>query len=220
VASLQIPITKAGKTAFIEVNTADITEGGDMTEEVLREALVQGLKVLLNRGMSKITKESFAGDTEKMNAAAMKKAEQTFADMRENKIRFTGSKPKKEVTGEVMTEAMRLARNLVKQGLKDEGIKIAHVDAKEITKVAKELLAERTELIEQAKATVAARKSAAEQGIDLKGFAKKVAVNPKKKAAAEAEAAEKKAASSAAKAGKVAVRAKAKPGREAQATQH
>ena len=207
-ASLQIPITKAGKAAFITVNTDGVEQGGDLTEAVFREALVQGLKVILNRGMSKITKESFSGDTEKMNAAALKKAEQTFEDMKADKIRFTGSKPKKEITGEVMTEAMRLARNLVKQGLKDEGIKLAHVDAKEITKVAKELIAEQPGIIEQAKATVKARKEAAEQGIDLKKFASTIKINPKKKAAADAEAAERKAASSAKKAGKVQVRAK------------
>ena len=69
VASLQIPITKAGKKAFVTVNTDTIEAGGDLTDEVFNEIMVQGLKVLLNRGMSKITKESFAGDTEKMNAA-------------------------------------------------------------------------------------------------------------------------------------------------------
>lgn len=218
-AQLQIPITKAGKSAFIAVNTDGIEQGGDLTEEVYREAMIQGLKVILNRGMSKLTKEAFKGDEAKLAEAAMKKAEETFRDMRENKIRFTGSKPKKEITGEVMTEAMRLARNFVKQGLKDAGQKVSHFDAKEITRVAKELLAEQPEIVEQAKATVKARKEAAEQGIDLKKFASKLAVNPKLVKKAEAEKAERKAASSAKKAGKTIPHAtRQKPG--AQPTAH
>lgn len=209
---LEIQITK-GK-GVIQVNTNGLEEGGDLTPEVYREAMIQGLKVILNRGMSKITKEGFtdnAGnlDEEGMKAAAMAIAAKTFQDMKENAIRFTGGKVKKEVTGEVMTEAMRVARAYVKQFIKDSGRKVSHVDNKEITKAAKMLLGDNPELIEEAKATVEARKAAGAKGI--KGKAINVAklvdavpVNEGKKAKIEKEAAERKAATSAAKAGKVA----------------
>lgn len=225
---LRIPITK-GKD-FIDIDTRPIEEGGDLTPEVYREAMIQGLKVILNRGMAKVTKESFAGkdgkvDEEGMKAAAMKIAEKTFKDMRENAIRFTGGKVKKEISGEVMVEAMKLARGFVKQFIKDEGKKISHVDAKEITKAAKALLADSPELVEQAKATVAARKAAAAEGlggkpIDVKKFAAMVPIDEKKKAKQEKEAAERKAASSATKAGKVAKRPPAKPKAEVHAAAH
>ena len=216
---LEIPITKAG--AVITVDTDSVDDGGDLTPEVYREALVQGLKVILNRGMAKTTKESFTKggvvDEAGMKAAAMKIAEDTFKKMRDNSIRFTGTKAKKEITGEVMTEAMKVARGYVKQFLKDEGKKLSHVDAKEITKAAKALLEENPELVQEAKATVEARKAAATTGIkgkaiNVKAIAESVPINEKKKAEAEKEAAAKKAATSAAKAGKVQKhKAKARP---------
>lgn len=206
---LEIAITKGKGT--ITVNTDSLEEGGDLTPEVYREAMIQGLKVILNRGMSKITKESFtdnAGnfDEDAMKAEAMKIATKTFQDMRENAIRFTGGKQKK-VTGEVMTEAMRVARAYVKQFIKDQGQKVSHVDNKEITKAAKLLLADNPELVEEAKATVEARKAAKEKGIkgkaiNVEGLVAAIPVNEAKKAKLEAEAKERKAASSAKKAGK------------------
>jgi len=221
-AELQIPITK-GK-GFLTINTDDVEKGGDMTAEVYREALIQGLKVILNRGMSKITKESFEneGGEEAMKAAAMKTAEKTLGAMRTNSIRFTGEKKASgKVAGEVMTEARRIARNYVKEGLKAEGEKIAHYPAKEITRAANEMIAENPEIVEEAKRIVEARKAETigTGKIDLKRFAKSINKDPKLVAAAEKEKAERKAASSATKAGKVAVRAKPKAG-GAQHTAH
>lgn len=207
---LQIPITK-GKAA-IAVNLDPIEEGGDLTAEVYKEALIQGLKVILNRGMSKITKETYPNE-EEMKAAAMAKAKETFEAMRENNIRFMGAKKVKEVTGEVMTEAMAVARKHVKQYLKDNKVKISHVKASEITKHAKALLANYPEILEEAKRTVAARKEAAKSGMDLGGLFGNIQTDPNLVAKDEAEKAERKAASSATKAGKVAFRAK--PGQQA-----
>ncbi|MBZ5616211.1 MAG: hypothetical protein LAO23_19560 [Acidobacteriia bacterium] len=222
-AELQIPVTKGGGT--ITVNTADIEQGGDLTADVFREALIQGLKVILNRGMSKITKEAYTNkdgvtDEVKMKADAMAKANQTFADMRENKIRFMGEKVKTKVAGEVMTEARRIAKGYVKEGLKAAGEKIAHYDAKEITKAANLMIAENPEIVEEAQKNVDARKAEAAGGgkIELKKFASTLKANPKLVEKAEKEKKERKAASSATKAGKVAVRAKPKAG--ASATAH
>ena len=53
---VNVPITK-GKTTMA-VTLADIPE------DVYQEALLQGLKVLLNRGASKITKETYPNGEE------------------------------------------------------------------------------------------------------------------------------------------------------------
>lgn len=207
----QIPITKGKGT--IAVNTDPLSEGGDLTDEVLQEVIMQGLKVVLNRGMTKITKETYP-EEEEMKAAAMAKAQQTFQDMRDNKIRFMGGKVKtKEITGEVMTEAMRLARVYVKQGLKDQGEKLSHYKASEITRLAKELLAAYPSVIEEAKESVQVRKAAKEKrGIDLAALVSHIAPDPELVKKAEREKAERKSQASAAKAGKVVHRAKPVPG--------
>lgn len=216
--NLQIPITK-GKS-FITVNTGDPNDPdeearGDLTPAVFREALIQGMKVILNRGMSKITKEAYAGNEAEMAEAAMKKAMQTFNDMREDKIRFTGEKVKKAVSGEVMTEARNIARKYVKAALKADGKKLSAIPSKEITAAANEMIAENPEIIDEAKKVVAARNAMAdgegEKKIDLKKYASKIKEDPKKLAEIEKEKEERKAASSAAKAGKLALRPKARP---------
>src|ERR1700732_2436847 len=219
---LRIPITKgAGE---IVVNLADPEQGGDLTAEVYREALIQGLKVILNRGMTKITKEAYTTkdgvlDEAKMHADAMKKAMETLGDMRTNEIRFTGeAKASKKVAGEVMTAARQIARNYIKAGLKADGKKISHIPAKEITRAANELIAENPEIVAEAQKLVDERKASAKEGgkINLKKFTSSLVADPKKVAADEREKKEKKAKLSAAKAGKVTV--KAKPKAEAHAT--
>lgn len=215
---INVPITKASskdEPAFIQVNTASPEEGGDITDEVLNEILLQGLKVVLNRGMSKITKESYENDLPAMRAAALKKAQETYEDMKAGNIRITGGKAKKGVPREVMQEAMQQARKYVKQWMKDNGIKLAHVSAKEITAAAKDLVADQPSILEQAKATVEARKES-QKGFDLSQLGNKIKVDPKLVAKDEKEKAEAKAQLSAAKAGKIPVRAKPAP----QATAH
>lgn len=213
--TVQIPITKA--KSYIAVNTDGIEEGGDLTQEVYREALILGLKAILNRGTTKITKETYPKE-EEMRAAAMAQAEKMFAQMKTNDIRFVGAKKVKEVSGEVMTEAMATARKHVKQYLKDQGIKVSHVKASEITKHAKALLVTYPQIVEDAKATVKARKEAAKGGLDMAGVFGQIEVDPKLVAKSEQEKAERKAAGSAAKAGKVAFRAK--PTVQPQVTAH
>lgn len=209
---LQVPISKGGKTAYIEVNTASIDEGGDITDEVMKEAVLQGLKVILNRGTTKITSTTYPEEAERQ-AAAVAMAQKQFEAMKRNEIKFTGKRPKKEITGEVMTEAMRLARAFVKQKLKDDGVKLAHVKAKDITAVAKDIVADNPELVEQAKATVTARKEKAagiNVKVDLKGL-----IDSKLVAKEEEETQKRKASLSAAKAGKIAPQAfKSKPGQQ------
>lgn len=52
--------------------------------------------------------------------------------------------------GAIQTEAMRLAKNLVKEHLREKSIPICTVPASEITQVAKLLIKEMPEILEQA----------------------------------------------------------------------
>ena len=52
--------------------------------------------------------------------------------------------------GVVTTFALYTARNIVKEDLRAQGIKLSHVDAREVTEAAHRYLAAHPELIEQA----------------------------------------------------------------------
>src|ERR1700679_1898420 len=104
----------------VDVDTANLPD------DVYREALMQGLKAIAERAMSKITKEAYPDETER-KAAIHAKAEANIADMYAGKIKITGVARAKKASGAVMTEAMRLARNLIKDAMKAKKIKISHV---------------------------------------------------------------------------------------------
>jgi len=203
--TLSVPITKAGATVEIDTSAIPI--------EVYQEALLQGLKVLLNRGTSKITKETY-DKPEELKAAALAKAEEQVQLVMTGKIKFTGQKAAKKESGKVMTEARRLARNVVKDAIKASGGKISHYEAKDITTAANELLKSDPSLVEQAKVNLEALEKAPSQTVDIKSLisvsAKKVAQAEAKKAA---EAADKPL--SAKQAGKT--KPRAKPSAQAQA---
>ena len=194
-AELQIPNTKA-KGEFITIDTDKIPV------DVYTEAMLQGLKVLLNRGTSKIVKAAFKTEAE-LKAAAMEKANEQLELIMSSKIKFTGQKKAAGISGAVRTEAMRLAKALVKDELKRQGFKLSHIEASEITKVAKEYLEASPELLEQAKANIEAR-SAVSVGekINVKALVKE---SPTLKAKADAK---KAGTLSATQAGKVKTRAR------------
>lgn len=144
---ISVPVTKGKSAIDLDIDA--------LPDEVYKEILIQGAKVLLNRGMSKITKASTKDEAE-MNSLAMAAAEKNLEAMKAGKIKFSGKKAKK-ASGEVMTEARRLARNLVKDALREAGQKISHIEASEITKAANELIENDPSLLEQAAANVAAR---------------------------------------------------------------
>lgn len=184
-----------------------------LPDEVYREALLQGLKVIAERAMSKITKEAYPVEAER-KAAIKAKAEANIQDMYDGKTKITGRAAVAKPKGAVMTEAMRLARNLVKDAMKANKIKISTVKASEITNAAKVLLEQDPSIIATAEANLAAR-SASPAKIDIASLIK---VDPELVAKAEAKAAKAKADKplSAKQAGKVAPRAKgAKPKAEA-----
>ena len=182
--ALKIEITKAKQV--LEFDTKDVPD------HVYAEAVRQGFKVLLNRGMTKITKELYP-KAEELIAAAFEKAKTTFADLQAGKIRIIGAKGEK-VTGAVNTEAMRIARALVKAEMKNQKIKVSYVEAKVITDAAKDVLRANPAILEQAKVNVAARE---DEAAKLKeGLAQIVTpgmISAKKKAKAEEEKAKAKA---------------------------
>ncbi len=204
---VQIALKNAAGT--IEVDTARLPD------DVYREALMQGLKVIAERGMSKMTKEAYPVEDER-KAAIKSKAEANVEDMYAGKVKITGAKSVKKASGAVMTEAMRLARNLIKDAMKANKIKISTVKASEITKAAKAYIETNPGIIETAEANLKAREETPVT-IDIKSLIKVdpalVAKDEAKKAAAKANKPLSKA-----QAGKVAPRAKgAKPGSQPQA---
>jgi hypothetical protein len=177
--------------------------------EVYKEALMQGLKVLSERGMSKLTKEAYPDEAER-KAAIKDKAEANVKEMYEGKTKLTGASKVKKASGAVMTEAMRLARNLVKDAMKANKIKISTVKASEVTATAKKLLDADPSIIATAEANLKAREATPVK-LDI---AKLIKADPELVKKAEEKAAKAKAEKGLSKtqAGKVAPRAKgAKP---------
>jgi hypothetical protein len=202
---MQIPVVK-GK-ANVEIET------DNLPDEVYQEALRLGLKELVNRGMSKITVAKLEGEKlAEAQAAAMAKAQENVESIKAGKIRFSGQKSSVKASGAVMTEARRIAKNIVKDTLKAAGHKISHYAAKDITAAANALIEAQPEIVKTAEENLKKRAEAPVK-IDITSLIKE---SPKLVAKAEAEKAEKKAQLSAKQAGMVAKRQKG----EARLTSH
>lgn len=196
-AILNIPITKAGnKPIAIDTET-------DLPDAMYELALREGLKVLLNARMTKITTKGLEGDDLlEAQSAAMKVAEANAEKVRsgtytKGRAAATTDASGQKVPGVVMTEAMRLAKAKVKDILRANKIRISTVEASQITAAAKELVAADPSYIEQAKANIEAR-AAKPVAVDLSAFLKE---SPKLVAAAEAKRKERKTTLSAKQAG-------------------
>lgn len=135
-----------------------VVDTSKLPDDVYREALMQGLKAIAERAMSKITKEAYPDEAER-KAAIKAKAEANIEDMYAGKVKITGKAASKKASGAVMTEAMRLARNLVKDAMKQAKIKISHVKASEITKAAKAAIENDPSIITTAEANLKAREA-------------------------------------------------------------
>lgn len=135
---LSIPVTKAGnKTVTVETD--------QLPERIYVSALTKGLHNLLNGGATKLANaKDGKTDEEKAEfaAAAIAKAEERIAAMYANTLKLGREAAVKGPSGAVMTEARRIARDLIKQMIKDSGGKVSHYAASEITKAANELLAD------------------------------------------------------------------------------
>lgn len=203
---VNVPITKAKTTLAVNLD--------DIPDDVYTEIVLQGLKVLLNRGTSKVTNSTYP-NAEELKAAALETANKQLELVKTSKIKFTGGKKKSGATGAVMTEARRLAKALVKDEMKRLGIKVSHVAASDITKAANIFLESEkgAAIIEKAKANLAEREKVSIS--DTLDLAKVIAVSPELVAKAEAKKS-KGGTLSAKQAGKVQARSKGQP----QATAH
>lgn len=214
VANIQsIPITKVkGSSVDVDFDSLPI--------EVYKEMLYLGAKEYINSvKMSKIG----AGLT-KLEGTELKKAQDAVVAQAQanaeamatgKDFKFHGAKTETKVSGAVNTEAMRLARNIVKDWMKSNGQKISHTPASEITAAAKVVLSKMPDLYVTAESNLKARAQTPIKGLDLSSIVK---ADPALVAKAEkAKAAKKKpgATLSAKQAGMVAP--KQKP---SQATAH
>ncbi len=197
---IQVPVPKAGKEAFLSVDTdSDIP-----STDIYAYLLMLGLKTVLNRGQSKVTKTDIPDDA-KRQAEAMRIAGIQLEALREGKVRGAGSATKK-ASGEVMTEARRIAKAMVKDGLRAAGQKPSHIAPKVISDLAKQLIDADPSILAKAKAVVEERK-AAPVSDDVKALFANVKADPKLVAKAEADKAKRKQLS-ATQAGKTQTRAK------------
>lgn len=209
-AILQIPITKAGRS--IEVETTSIPD------EMYTLALAEGLKILLNAKMSKITVAKLEGEAlEAARSAAYDKAQENFTALMAGKLsKGRKTTAKAGISREVQTEALRLAKAIVKDEIRAAGMRPSMVAASEITAYAKTVLENDTSLYETAKANLAARSDIKPKvTLSFKEDPKLVA---KAEKAAEEKKAAKKGTISAKQAGMV--KPRAKPGRESHPTAH
>lgn len=205
-AILQIPITKSGIPVSVDTDA--------IPEAMFAMAVEEGLKVMLNKGMSKIVFKGLSeAETDKAKADAAEIAAKNLTNLMEGKIkRGRTAAAKSTVPREVMTEAMRAAKEVVKQTIRQAGMKISHVPAKDITATAKKMVESDKSFIEIAKQTIAARagltvhaetddaaKAAASEKLAALGFAGE---DPKLVAKADKEKAERKSQLSAKQAGK------------------
>lgn len=168
---VSIPITKVkGATVDIDFNS--------LPDDVYKEMLYLGAKEYINSvkmskigaGLTKLEGAELtkAQDQIKAQAAANAEAMATGKD-----FKFHGaSKSAAKVPAAVNTEAMRLARALAKDWMKQNGYKISHTPASEITAAAKAILASMPDLYTTAEANLKARAETPIKGIDISKLVK------------------------------------------------
>lgn len=189
---------------------------GDLPDEMYKLVMAEGLKAVINSvGMSKImpgvTKLEGKAKEERV-AAILAQAQENVEALYKGTINKKGRKAK--ASGAVQTEAMRLAKMLVKDHIRNSGQKIGAYTAKEITAAAKTVLEGNPRLIQQAEANLAERAQEAKKtgGLDLVGLfgdkAKSDAVKAKPKTPPKPKAKGEKAPLSAKQASLVAPRQK------------
>jgi uncharacterized protein YneF (UPF0154 family) len=195
-AIIQVPLAKA-KGKFIDIDTDKVNA------DVWAYAVSIGLKSLANRGTAG-EKAKGLSDDEYLEIAAKQ-----VADMYAGKTRIIGAKRAAKRDGAEMTEAIRIAKETVKQMIRANGEKISHYSASEITKAAKAIVeADPDTYLGAAQENLARAAGAVAKGgkADILGFIKPSEAKVK---AAEAKKAATKTEVSAAQAGKV---VKSKPG--------
>lgn len=182
--------------------SVSVPKGGGATLDVDIDAIppeafsaivLAGLEAYLGKRMSKITglTKLSGDDLTKAHEAATKIATENLANIMAGKITAKGKKAKADgVSREVKTEAIRLAKAVVKDQIRAAGMKISHVAAKDITAAANELIANDPSYFETAKANIAAR-ATIQPTLDIKSL---ISESPALVAKATAKAEANKAA--------------------------
>lgn len=197
-----------GGAGEVEVDTSRIE---DMA--VYQYIFQVGLETIINKvGMSKIAAglTKLEGEEKaKRSTEVVEQAQKTIQAMYDGDLK--GAKTVSKRTGAVQTEAMRLAKALVKQTLRDNGYKISAFDAKELTAFAKDVLASNADLYKTAEENLKARAALPVKGLNVAAMLGERAGNEELKAKPKVPPKPKAKAKdvlSAAQAGKVAPRAK------------
>lgn len=150
-----VPITKAKKNIPFDSDLRDKEGERIFTDEVMQAIFAEGLKVILNKNMSKITVKDLDGDElAEAQAAALAKAEENLENLKNGMLRKrkTSSKEPREV----ITHAMNKARKDIRAAYKDAGKKITGIAASVITQAAKDYLEDHPEILEEAREEVRA----------------------------------------------------------------
>lgn len=149
---VNIPISKAGnRTLQVDANS--------LPADMFKLVVIEGLKAVLNSRMSKITgmKDLEGEALSKLHADAFKIAEENLANLIAGNIKKKGIAAKSKIPAAVMTEARRLAKEVVKNEIRKAGHKISHIPASVITAAANKLIADDPSYIDMAKASIEAR---------------------------------------------------------------
>ena len=189
-AILKIAIAKGGKGAIFEVDT-DVLNSEDFPADAYQRIIEEGLKSLLNSRMSKLAAPTkLEGDAFEQNkAAALAKAAENFDLLCKGELVKRAASAKSAAPREVMTEARRIAKEVVKTEIRKSGMKPSLVPAADITAAANALIESDPQYIRTAEANLAERATVTSK-IDIASL---ISESPKLKAKAEKAAADKKA---------------------------
>lgn len=189
----EVPIAKGGKDATVRV----VYE--ELSDDALRVVIAEGLKSILNSRMSKVgaTTKMEGDELSGANAKAMEIAAKNLADLQSGALGSKSkSKAKSELPREIQTEAMRIARAMVKDAIRAAKGYPSTYAASEITAMAKKFIEVKPEIVKTATENVSKRKALEGQtAIDVLALGKP---DPKLEAK-RAEAAAKRAADAASK---------------------
>ena len=144
---LQIPIAKGGKGCVFTISDVDEWFGG-LSPETQLDIIARGAKDALNSRMTKPTEGlgastqlEKAGDTaglSKLREAALEQAQKNFDDLTAGKlVKKTAKSSEKR---EVITRAVAMAREIVRNEMRKKGIKFSQVKASVVTAAATKLV--------------------------------------------------------------------------------
>lgn len=193
--TFQIKITKA--KANLEVKFSELPP------EIQMAVVEKGLSAFLNGATTKVTAATDPDEATR-SANAMALAEKKLDSLKAGKLVTRTSKSDGKVPGVVMTEARRLAKNVIKAGIKAAGERVSDYTASAITEAANAYLEEHPELVTQAQANLEAVNKIGGNADALKSLVAQTGIkkDPAKVAANEKKKAEAKAATAAKNAGK------------------